>query len=98
MTEAERNRPGSGVFHAYATGVAVTDVTRGLGADGKLQRFDVIVQLNDTKITGMNDVKKLLQSLSAGDSIQVTYVREGKTQTQTMQLKTKRDMLAANAS
>ncbi len=98
LTEAERNRPGSGVFHAYATGVAVTDVTRGLGADGKLQRFDVIVQLNDTKITGMNDVKKLLQSLSAGDSIQVTYVREGKTQTQTMQLKTKRDMLAANAS
>ena len=46
-----------------------------------LQKLDIIVQINQQKISGLRDVSKALKSLAVGDEIEITYLRNNQKQT-----------------
>lgn len=63
-------------------GVFVYSVNKGgAGEKARLQMGDVIIKLGDTKITSMNDLSAAKKNYKAGDTVTVTFVRDGKTQT-----------------
>ena len=78
-----------------ATGLLVVNVTKGLGADGKLQRGDIVVELNGEKTASTAEVRAIFLKLSAGDSVDVKVYRDGEPTVIKMTLKTKGDMLEA---
>lgn len=64
------------------TGVVVVDVAKGSPADqAGLQRGDVITQLGSATIQTQTDLMKALRQHKPGDTVQLTYVRNGDTKT-----------------
>ena len=60
------------------SGVAVRSVQKNMPANGHLQQYDVITQVDDTKISSTTELQNVLYSHSIGDEITVTYYRNGK--------------------
>ncbi|MED4731977.1 Serine protease Do-like HtrB [compost metagenome] len=64
------------------SGVVIKDVSPMSPADkAGLKRYDVMVQLDDQKITNQAGLRKYLFQKSIGDTVKVTFYRDGKQQT-----------------
>lgn len=60
-------------------GCKVTGVTRGFPAEiAGLQTGDIIIQLNDEKITGIEQLAGVVQQYKPGQTVQITLIRAGK--------------------
>ena len=57
------------------SGVVVGSVQKGMPADGKLQEYDVITEIDGKKISSKTDIQNNLYSNSIGDTIKVTFYR-----------------------
>ena len=57
------------------SGVVVGSVQKGMPADGKLQEYDVITEIDGKKISSKTDIQTNLYSHSIGDTIEVTFYR-----------------------
>ena len=57
------------------SGVVVGSVQKGIPADGKLQEYDVITEIDGKKISSKTDIQTNLYSHSIGDTIKVTFYR-----------------------
>ena len=57
------------------SGVVVGSVQKGMPADGKLQEYDVITEIDGKKISSKTDIQTNLYSHSIGDTITVTFYR-----------------------
>ena len=68
-------------------GVQVVEITDGGSADGILQKNDVILKLNDTKVKTMADLQGMLAKYRPGDKVKVTVLRDKKEKTFTITLK-----------
>lgn len=69
-------------------GAIVVEVVAGFAAEeAGLQQYDVITKVNDTDITDSQSLKKALYDYKVGDTITVTYLREGKQATAKITLK-----------
>ena len=58
------------------SGVVVGSVQKGMPADGKLQEYDVITEIDGKKISSKTDIQTNLYSHSIGDTIKVTKSTE----------------------
>lgn len=95
LTEADIDDPENIIIDAKATGIYVLNVTRGLGAYGKLERGDIVTELDGVKIASVVDARDVFDGLSAGDTVSVKYFRGEEYAVVKMTLKTKGDMMAA---
>lgn len=68
-------------------GVQVVEVTDGGSADGILQKNDVILKLNDSKVKTMADLQGMLAKYRPGDKVKATVLRDKKEKTFTITLK-----------
>lgn len=68
-------------------GVQVVEITDGGSVDGILQKNDVILKLNDTKVKTMADLQGMLAKYRPGDKVKVTVLRDKKEKTFTITLK-----------
>jgi putative serine protease PepD len=88
---------GKPISHAYF-GVRVQDSTAPLGADlaqilpdtpaakAGLKAGDVVTKLDNSAVTSQSDLSAVIETKHPGDSMKVTYVRDGKTATVTVTL------------
>ncbi len=68
-------------------GAYVSSVTSGSGAaEAGLQDGDIITAINNTQVTSVTDLIGAVRSYNVGDTVTVTYVRDGQTQTAEVQL------------
>lgn len=68
-------------------GVVITDIYDGYPAfKAGLKLGDVIVKLDNNKITNMSEFKYYFYKYNVGDKINIEYIREGKKNTTTLQL------------
>ena len=86
------------LVEAIKDGVVITNVTKGLGADGVLLPKDLVTKVNGVEVKTVEEVKQVFKTLNAGDYIEVEFYRDGKLKNATMILKTKGDMLRAEAN
>ena len=68
------------------SGVAVRSVQKNMPANGHLQQYDVITKIDDKAISSTTELQNALYSHSIGDSMTVTYYRDGKEETTTIKL------------
>ena len=68
------------------SGVAVRSVQKNMPANGHLQKYDVITKVDDKAISSTTELQSALYSHSIGDSMTVTYYRDGKEETTTIKL------------
>lgn len=68
-------------------GVQVVEVTEGGSSEGILQKNDVILKVNGTKVKTMTDLQGLLALLRPGDKVKVTVWRDKKEKEFTITLK-----------
>lgn len=68
------------------SGVVVTSIQPGLSADGILEKYDVITKIDDTKIEVSTDLQSALYDHAVGDTITVTFYRDGKEKTEKIKL------------
>lgn len=62
-------------------GVVVVSTQPGLPADGKLEVYDVITEIDGKTITSKSDLQSALYQHTIGDTIQITYYRKQKKNT-----------------
>lgn len=63
-------------------GVVVMGTTDGsAAAEAGLKKYDVITKIDDTDITGSGDLRDALYKHKVGDTIKITYYRDGKAKT-----------------
>ena len=73
-------RYGISIDSSIKEGIVVISVESGSGADkAGLKKGDVIVKLNDDEVSDMAYLKYLLYQYNAGDTINLTYIRNSKT-------------------
>ena len=65
------------VFRAQYTGILVTGTDPSLDAANKLQEWDIIVMANDQEIVTMYDLMGVINQHNGGDTIEITYYRNG---------------------
>ena len=68
------------------SGVVVRSVQTNMPANGHLQKYDIITKIDDNAISSTTDLQSSLYSHSIGDSMRVTYYRNGKEETTTIKL------------
>ena len=68
------------------SGVVVRSVQTNMPANGHLQKYDIITKIDDNAISSTTDLQSALYSHSIGDSMTVTYYRNGKEETTTIKL------------
>ena len=68
------------------SGVAVRSVQKNMPANGHLQQYDVITKVDDKAISSTTELQSALYSHSIGDSMTITYYRNGKEETTTIKL------------
>ncbi|MGT2667455.1 S1C family serine protease [Streptococcus rifensis] len=68
-------------------GIVVISVQSGLSADGNLEKYDIITKIDDKAIESSSDLQSALYSKNIGDTVTVTFYRDGKEQTADIQLK-----------
>lgn len=77
------------------SGVLIISTQAGLPADGKLERYDVITAIDGETIETTSDLQSALYKHSIGDSIEVTYYRDGQEKTVTIELTHSTDDLSS---
>ena len=77
------------------SGVLIISTQTGLPADGKLERYDVITAIDGETIETTSDLQSALYKHSIGDSIEVTYYRDGQEKTVTIELTHSTDELSS---
>ena len=89
---------GKGILiDANVTGVAIVSVTPGLGAYGVLEVGDIMTEVDGVAVTSTVEVKAVFDRFKPGDQVSVTYYRNGQKVDAKMTLKTKGEMLEADA-
>ena len=68
------------------SGVVVRSVQSNMPANGHLQKYDVITKVDDKEITSSTDLQHALYTHAIGDTIKVTYYRNGKEETTSIKL------------
>ena len=68
------------------SGVVVRSVQTNMPANGHLQKYDIITKVDDNDISSTTDLQSALYSHSIGDSMTVTYYRNGKEEKTTIKL------------
>ena len=71
---------------SVTSGVVVRSVITGMPANGHLQQYDVITKVDDKAISSTTELQSALYSHSIGDSMTITYYRNGKEETTTIKL------------
>ncbi len=66
-----------GSFKADATGVLITAVTTASDAYDKLLEGDIITAMDGKTMSNMSEMREYLYDLNVGDTVEITYVREG---------------------
>ena len=67
----------NGSFCADASGVYVLSVSVGSAVYGKLEKGDIITEINGSKIYNLVQLSNILFDLKIGDKISLTYCRDG---------------------
>jgi degP protein, putative len=65
-------------------------------ADGKLQKNDVITKVDNTDVESTSDLQSALYKHSIGDEVEITYYRDGKSQTVKIKLTKSTKELSSN--
>ncbi|MDN6070884.1 MAG: trypsin-like peptidase domain-containing protein [Lactococcus plantarum] len=82
---------------SVTTGIVIAKVQDGFpAATAGLKKYDVITALGDTKVTSSTELQTVLYKYNIGDSIKVTYYRDGKEKTTTIKLDHSSDKLNFN--
>ena len=68
------------------SGVVVRSVQINMPANGHLQKYDVITKVDDKEIASSTDLQHALYNHAIGDTIKVTYYRNGKEETTSIKL------------
>ena len=71
---------------SVTAGVVVRSVQTSMPANGHLQQYDVITKVDDKAISSATELQSALYSHSIGDSMTITYYRNGKEETTTIKL------------
>ena len=71
---------------SVTAGVVVRSVRTSMPANGHLQQYDVITKVDDKAISSTTELQSALYSHSIGDSMTITYYRNGKEETTTIKL------------
>ena len=71
---------------SLTSGVVVRSVQSNMPANGHLQKYDVITKVDDKEIASSTDLQHALYTHSIGDTIKVTYYRNGKEETTSIKL------------
>jgi putative serine protease PepD len=75
-----------------ATGAGVTAVSDGTAAtEAGLRRGDVVTRVDDTPVTGADSLVATIRSYRPGDTVRVTFVRDGEEQTVELDLESDAD-------
>ncbi|MCK3881978.1 PDZ domain-containing protein [Streptococcus suis] len=75
------------------SGVIVVSTQAGLPADGKLETYDVITEIDGETIENKSDLQSALYKHQVGDTITITYYRKNKKQTVDIKLTHSTDQL-----
>jgi serine protease Do len=80
-------------------GLYINDVVSGSGAEAAgLKKGDILVKVDNTTIYSSPDLQERVGRLHPGDKVQLTYLRDGRTQTATVTLKGESSVKMANNS
>ena len=71
---------------SLTSGVVVRSVQSNMPANGHLQKYDVITKVDDKEIASSTDLQHALYTHAVGDTIKVTYYRNGKEETTSIKL------------
>ena len=71
---------------SVTSGVVVKSVQSNMPASGHLEKYDVITKVDDKEISSSTDLQSALYNHSIGDTIKITYYRNGKEETSTVKL------------
>ena len=71
---------------SITSGVVVRSVQSNMPASGHLEKYDVITKVDDKEISSSTDLQSALYNHSIGDTIKITYYRNGKEETTTVKL------------
>ena len=71
---------------SLTSGVVVRSVQSNMPANGHLQKYDVITKVDDKEITSSTDLQHALYNHAIGDTIKITYYRNGKEETTSIKL------------
>ena len=71
---------------SLTSGVVVRSVQSNMPANGHLQKYDVITKVDDKEIASSTDLQHALYTHAIGDTIKVTYYRNGKEETTSIKL------------
>ena len=71
---------------SVTSGVVVKSVQSNMPAHGHLEKYDVITKVDDNNISSPTDLQSALYNHSIGDTIKITYYRNGKEETTTVKL------------
>ncbi len=71
---------------SMTSGVVVKSVQSNMPASGHLEKYDVITKVDDKEISSSTDLQSALYNHSIGDTIKITYYRNGKEETTTVKL------------
>ena len=71
---------------SLTSGVVVRSVQNNMPANGHLQKYDVITKVDDKEIASSTDLQHALYNHAIGDTIKVTYYRNGKEETTSIKL------------
>lgn len=78
------------------SGIVILSVEKGLPADGHLEVYDVITEIDNTRIDDSSDLQSILYKHHVGDTIDVTFYRNGQEKNVTIKLtKTTLDLAAS---
>lgn len=78
---------------SITNGVVVAKVIDGMPAQGKLEKYDVITEIEGKEVTSSSDLQSILYGHSVNDSIKVTFYRGTEKKTTTIELtKTTKDL------
>ena len=71
---------------SLTSGVVVRSVQSNMPANGHLQKYDVITKVDDKEIASSTDLQHAVYTHAIGDTIKVTYYRNGKEETTSIKL------------
>ncbi|ORJ31641.1 serine protease [Streptococcus oralis subsp. tigurinus] len=74
------------ISSGLTSGVVVRSVQSNMPANGHLQKYDVITKVDDKEITSSTDLQHALYNHTIGDTIKITYYRNGKEETTSIKL------------
>lgn len=88
VTEEYASNNSNTTFYAAVTGVYVSYINEHLDAKGKLQMGDIITKVNNIEVSNIYAVMDIINEFSGGDSVDVTFYRNGNYKTVSITLGT----------